>query len=82
MNAKLSGNIWKLGVHYVTNKRLYQPILGISLLTVPGTTAATLGTMLLAGSMAALLFELPSGYISDKMGHKQAIVLARLAYVI
>lgn len=45
-------------------------------LTIPDTTAQTVGLIFLAGNLAGFLFEIPSGYISDKFGHKETLVLA------
>src|SRR3989344_5104827 len=75
----LQANIWKYGVHLITNKRSYLSILGVYLLTLPGTTPQTVGLMLLAGNIAGFLFEIPSGYFTDMVGHKTALVVGRVA---
>lgn len=78
MKRKLESNLWKYAVHLITNKRTFMSILGVYLLTVPGTTPKTIGLMLLIGNLSGFLFEVPSGYISDKIGHKNALVIARV----
>lgn len=73
----LHSNIWKFGVHLATNKRTYLPFLSIFLLTFPNTTAQTIGFWSLVGVVAGIIFEVPSGYISDSIGHQRALVIAR-----
>lgn len=70
-------NIWKIGIHLVANKRTFMTLVSIYLLTMPSATTKTIGLITLAGEYAGFLFEIPSGYISDKIGHKKALILAR-----
>lgn len=77
--TKLNANIWKFAVHAITNKRAYMPFLTIFLLTMPNATAKTIGLLTLIGQITGFVFEIPSGYISDKIGHKKALILARVA---
>jgi len=44
-----------------------------------GLSAAEIGLVFSIGVFASFLLELPSGYISDKIGHKPAILLCFLA---
>lgn len=60
----------------VTRKRGYLSFLGIYMLTIPNTTVKIIGLTTLVGQVAGGLFEIPSGMISDRIGHKNAIVLA------
>lgn len=75
----LESNLWKFTVHLATNKRTYMVFLTIYLLTMPNTTAQTIGFLTLVGQIAGFLFEVPSGYVADRIGHKNALVLARSA---
>lgn len=77
MPAALKSNIWKYTVLLITNKRVFVAILGVYYLTVPGVTPFWIGIFLLAGNGASFIFDIPSSYIADKIGHKQAIVLSR-----
>lgn len=81
-HKQLESNIWKYGFILVANKRIFVAILGAYYLTIPGVTAQTIGFLLLVGNLAGFLFELPSGYLSDKVGHKQALIVSRLFLVI
>jgi MFS family permease len=78
MQKGLESNIWKYGAYLVTNKKVYVAILGAYYLTVPDVTAQSIGVILLCSMLAGFLFEIPSGYISDKLGHKKAMVLAKV----
>lgn len=79
---ELEGNIWKFAILLITNKRLYVAILGAYYLTIPGVTTWWIGTLLLIGSVSGFLFEIPSGYISDKLGHKEALIVSRASMVL
>ena len=81
-NTGVAGNIWKFAVMYVTNKRSYIFFLSIFLLTLPDTTAKTIGLLSLIGQIAGFLFEIPSGFISDIIGHKKALVIAKFSLVL
>lgn len=78
MHTALESNIWKYTVLLVTNKRVFVAILGVYYLTIPGVTLFWIGIFLLAGNGASFIFDVPSSYIADKIGHKQAIVLSRV----
>jgi len=78
MQKLLQGNIWKYTLLLIANKRIFVAILGAYYLTIPDVNAAGVGIILLAGSLAGFVFEIPSGYFSDKIGHKQALVISRL----
>lgn len=78
MEHKLTQNIWKYTIASVANKRIFVAILGAYYLTVPGVTAYTIGLITLISSVASFIFEIPSGYVSDKIGHKQALVISRI----
>ena len=76
MARPLKSNIWKYGLLLVTNKRVFIAILGAYYLTVPGVGLAEVGLLLLAGQLAGFVLEVPSGYISDKIGHRKALVIS------
>lgn len=79
---KLKSNIWKHAVFLVSNKRNFTAILGAYFLTIPNVTPQGIGVILLAGSLSGFLFEIPSGYASDKIGHKQALIFGKLLLTI
>lgn len=82
MPKLLQGNIWKYTLLLIANKRIFVAILGAYYLTIPDVNAAGIGMILLAGSLAGFVFEIPSGYVSDKIGHKQALVISRVCILL
>ncbi|MFT7645180.1 MAG: MFS family permease [Candidatus Paceibacteria bacterium] len=74
--ANLQSNIWKFAITLVANKRVFAAFMSVYYLTIPDTTAQTIGLIFLVGNLAGFVFEIPSGYLSDKLGHKEALVLA------
>jgi len=77
MSAALQSNIWKYTVLLVANKRVFAAIIGAYYLTIPGVTPFWIGIFLLAGNGASFIFDVPSSYLADKIGHKEALVLSR-----
>lgn len=82
MEKNLQNNIWKYALLLIANKRIFIAVLGAYYLTIPDVTPKIIGTILLAGSLSGFLFEIPSGYISDKIGHKLTIVISRVLMLI
>ena len=78
----LESNIWKFTLILIANKRAYAAILGVYYLTIPDVTVQSVGLIILVGQIASFIFEIPSGYISDKFGHKRAIVFSRVFLVV
>lgn len=78
IQTALKSNIWKYAVFLIANKRVFSAILGAYYISIPNVGAREVGIILLAGSVAGFLLEIPSGYISDKIGHKQALVFSRV----
>jgi MFS family permease len=77
VQQNLQGNIWKYTLILIANKRVFVAIIGAYYLTIPGVTTQTIGALLLLGNVVSFLLEIPSGYISDKIGHRQALILSR-----
>jgi MFS family permease len=78
MKSKLQSNIWKYALLLIANKRIFVAILGAYYLTIPDVSPKIIGIILLAGSLSGFVFEIPSGYMSDKIGHKQALITSRV----
>lgn len=82
MTAGLNSNIWKFALILIANKRVFAAILGVYYLTIPDVTIQSVGLIILAGQISSFLFEIPSGYLADKFGHKRAIVFSRALMVV
>jgi MFS family permease len=80
--TNLQSNIWKYTLLLIVNKRIFAAILSAYYLTIPDVTATTIGIILLFGNLAGFILEVPSGYISDKLGHKKALVMSRVLMII
>ncbi|MDA1169018.1 MAG: MFS transporter [bacterium] len=81
MSKSLQGNIWKLFVAEVTQREYYFPILTIYFLTIPDASVQQIGLWMGVGYLAEFLFEIPSGYISDRIGHKKTLLLSKLSMI-
>ena len=77
VQKKLQSNIWKYTLFIITNKRIFSAFLGAYYLTIPNVAPQGIGIILLLGSLSGFIFEIPSGYVSDKIGHKRALILAK-----
>lgn len=78
MEARLQANIWKYAIYLTTHIRTLAPIQGAYYLTIPDVTAASIGLILLLSNLIGFFVEMPSGYISDKIGHKSALVFSKV----
>lgn len=76
-NKNLSSNIWKFYFLRIFLRSLVFPVLVVYFLK-SGLSATQIGTVFSIGIFASFLLELPSGYLSDKAGHKTAIVICFL----
>jgi MFS family permease len=79
--GNLQSNIWKYTLILITNKRVFAAILGAYYLTIPEVTPFWIGIFLLVGNGASLIFDIPSSYIADRIGHKRSIILSRVFMV-
>jgi len=58
------------------------PILSIFFLTLPNTTANQIGLYSGIGFIVGFLLEIPSGYISDLIGHKKALIISKVSMIL
>lgn len=79
---KLESNIWKFFIYSLTNRRHYITILSIYFLTLPNATVNQIGLYMGIGNLIGFLFEIPSGYFSDRFGHKKTLILAKIMMVL
>lgn len=74
----LESNFWKLWLYIFTNRRAYIPLLWIYFLTFPDNTIKQIGLYTAIWSLTSFLFEIPSGYFSDRFWHKKTLILAKI----
>jgi len=82
MQRRLKANLWKYFILILTNRRNYIPILAIYFLSLPDANAQQIGLYTGIGWFVGFLIEIPSGYIADKIGHKNALILAKFSMLI
>lgn len=77
MNYKkgLERNLWLYALMMVFRKKAYVPVLVIYATAYVGLSVEQFGVIIAIASLVAMVVEVPSGYISDKIGHKTAIIL-------
>lgn len=78
----LESNIWKIWIYIFTNRRAYIPLLGIYFLTFPDNTIKQIGIYTMLGTLFSFLFEIPSGYFSDRFGHKKTLILSKIFMIL
>ncbi len=89
LRARLEGNIWKYGVHKIFIKRLFLPLVAVLLVEEGQVTLEELALIASITAAVQLVLEIPSGYLADRFGHKQSLMLgtflsavSTLAYVV
>jgi len=48
---------------------------------MPSATAKTIGILTAVGQIVGFFMEIPSGYISDRIGHKNALLIGRASFI-
>lgn len=74
----LESNFWKIWIYVFTNRRAYIPLLGIYFLTFPDNTIKQIWFYTAVWALTSFIFEIPSGYFSDRFGHKKTLILAKI----
>ena len=78
----VESNIWKHFLIQFTNRRNFIPILSVYFLTLPDTRANQIGIYMGIGYVAAMILQMPSGYIADHYGQKSALIISKLLLVL
>ena len=78
----INSNLWKYFVFILTSRRNYIPILSLYFLSLPNTAANQIGIYTGIAWLAGFFLEIPSGYLSDKFGHKKTLILAKFSIII
>lgn len=79
---KIESNIWKYFFVILSNKRIFAAIFAVYLISMNSIEEKQVGFMMLIANVMSFLFEIPSGYMSDKMGHKNTLIFSRLLLVL
>lgn len=65
-------------LYHLTLRRSYFTLMSVYFLTLPHTTAQQIGIWGLASVVASFLLEIPSGYFSDRFGHKFTMLWSKI----
>lgn len=76
--ANVLTNVWKYTIFLITNKRVWVAIIAVYYLTIPGVNELGISYIILAGNIAGIIFEIPSGYLADIIGHKKTLIISRV----
>jgi MFS family permease len=74
----LQSNLWKYLVSQFTNRRHFIPILSVYYLTLPDTHANEIWLYTGIGFTAAMLMQIPAGFIADYWWQKNALIIAKI----
>lgn len=76
MNYKkgLERNLWLFAFLRVFHKRTYLAVIVVYATSYAGLTVEQFGIVAAITAIVTLILEVPSGYLSDKMGHKSALI--------
>lgn len=74
----LNRNIYKYYAHRILAKRAYLPLIAVYAVNVAKVSLFELGAIAAITATVQFLLEIPSGYISDKVGHKRALVFGSI----
>lgn len=72
---KLERNLKLYYARGIFERRPYLPIITIYVTAVSGISLAQIGIIASITALISLITEVPSGYLSDKFGHKKALLL-------
>ena len=75
-------DLFYMFVYKLSVRRHYIPILSIFYLSLDNTTLNQIGIFSAIWMLMWMLLEIPSGYISDTIGHKKTLYLSRLSMII
>ena len=85
----LAWNIKGYTLFRTLNKRAYLPLIAVYAVSVAGLDLGQFGLVASLTALTSLVLEIPSGYLSDRIGHKKSLILgcfimalSPLAYVI
>ena len=78
MPSNVTSNLWKYVIIQMTNRRSFLPILSIYYLTLPNTNAQEIWIYTGLWFLAAMIMQMPSGFIADHLGQKQALIISKI----
>lgn len=77
----ISSNLWKYFLIQFTNRRNFIPILSVYYLTLPHAQANEIGLYTGLWFTAAMLMQIPSGFIADHYWQKNTLIIAKILLI-
>jgi len=74
--------LWKVFIYLFTGRRNFWPLMSLYYLTLPGSLLAHLWVFMSLEMLTSFLIEIPSGYISDRIGYKKTLVLGKIFLIV
>ena len=75
---KYKSNFTKLLLLQVSFSQYNTVVLPLYFLTISGATVSQIGIYVSIGFLVEALFQIPSGFLSDKFGHKRFLILSKV----
>ena len=75
---KYKSNFAKLLLLLVSFSQYNTVVLPLYFLTISGATVSQIGIYVSIGFLVEALFQIPSGFLSDKFGHKRFLILSKV----
>lgn len=75
---KVEHNVIKYYFIRIFSKRMYLPVISLYAVGIVGMSLKVFGLLLAISAIMAIIIEVPSGYISDKFGHKRTLILGSI----
>lgn len=77
----LEGNISKIFLFNLSQRRHFITLLSLYFLILDNTTAQQIGLYTAIANLLSFFLEVPSGYLSDRLGHKNTLIFAKILMV-
>lgn len=78
----LERNLWLYAIFRTFHKRTFLAVLVIYAVSVANVSVEMIGVVTAITAVVTMILEVPSGYISDKIGHKRALVFGAILIAI
>ena len=71
----------KLFIYQISVRRNFFPLMSVYFLMQPNTSLQQVGVFMGIGFILELFLEVPSGYLADRWGHKNTLVLSKMVAI-
>jgi len=71
----------KLFIYQISVRRNFFPLMSVYFLMQPNTSLQQVGVFMGIGFILGLFLEVPSGYLADRWGHKNTLILSKIVAI-